>query len=168
LGIGKQDKIAALKDSADKARLRGDYEGASLILWKILSADGKNVEAWTELTECLQKANKYDIAEMAIQEAIKFQPERVDFYMTYLDIVLCTHNSADYVHLLKDVKRKFPRDLEIRLQWANAKEMYMGDAIGAKHSYEKFLDSAPPNHPEISKVKHFLQAYEKGENNERK
>jgi tetratricopeptide (TPR) repeat protein len=166
--VTKQEKITALKGLLEKARSRGDYEEAILVLWKILGVDGKNVEAWTELTECLQKTNKYAVAEMAIQEAIKFEPECVDFYVTYLDIVLCTHSSADYVRLLKDVKHRFPTDPEIRLRWANAQEIYMDDAMGAKRSYEKFLELAPSNHPEILRVKRLLQAYGKGEDNEKK
>jgi tetratricopeptide (TPR) repeat protein len=167
-GIRKQEKIAELKELAEKARSRGDYEEAILVLWKVLGVDDKNVEAWTELTECLQKANQYAVAEMAIQEAIKFKPECVDFYVTYLDIVLCTHNSTDYVRLLKSVKRKFPSDPEIRLRWANAQEIYMDNAMGAKRSYEKFLKLAPTDHPEILRVKRLLRVYEKGENNEKK
>ncbi|MDR0418357.1 MAG: tetratricopeptide repeat protein [Puniceicoccales bacterium] len=158
------DKIATLKNSVDKARLRGDYDEAISILWKILSIDGKNVDIWAALTGCLQKVNKYDIAEMAIQEAIKIKPECIDFYMTYLDIVLCSHSSTDYVRLLKDVIHTFPENPEGWFRWANAQEMYISDAIGAKHSYEKFLDLAPVNHPEIPKVKHLLQTYEKIEN----
>jgi tetratricopeptide (TPR) repeat protein len=164
----KQEKIAALKDSAGKARLRGDYGEAIAILWKMLSMDDGNAGFWAELTECLRKTNQNDVAEMAIQEAIKFNPKCVDFYMTYLDIVLCTHSSADYVRLLKDVKRRFPGDPEIRLRWANAQEIYIGDALGAKHSYEKFLNLAPVDHPEILKVKHFLQIYAKEKNDEKK
>ena len=99
---------------------------------------------------------------MAIQEAIKFKPECVDFYMTYLDIVLCTHSSADYVRILKDVNHRFSMDPEIRLRWASAQEIYMDNAAGAKRSYEKFLKLAPSNHPEISKIKHLLQAYKEG------
>jgi tetratricopeptide (TPR) repeat protein len=163
----KQEKIAELKSSVEKARLRGDCDEAILILWKILGMDGKNVEAWVELTECLQKVNRHAIAEMAIQEAIKFKPNCIDFYMTYLDIVLCTRSSADYVGLLRDVKRRFPTDAEIRLRWANAREIYMDDAMGAKRSYEKFLKLAPPNHPEIPKVEHRLQTYTQEENNKK-
>ncbi|MDR2372142.1 MAG: hypothetical protein LBD60_03280 [Puniceicoccales bacterium] len=168
VGVTKQEKIAALRNLAEKAHSRGDYEEAILVLWKILGIDGKNVEAWVELTECLQKANKYAVAEMAIQEAIKFKPESVDFYETYLDIVLCTHSSTDYVRLLKDVKRRFPTNPEIRLRWANAQEIYTDDAGGAKRSYEKFLKLAPSDHPEIARVKHLLQTYEKRESNEKK
>jgi tetratricopeptide (TPR) repeat protein len=160
--ITKREKITALKGLLEKARSQGDYEEAILILWKILGVDGKNVEAWIELTEYLQKANKYAVAEMAIQEAIKFEPKRVDFHVTYLDIVLCTHSSADYVRLLKDVKSRFPRDPEIRLRWANAQEIYMDDAMGAKRSYEKFLELAPSDHPESLRVKNLLRAYGKG------
>jgi tetratricopeptide (TPR) repeat protein len=160
--VEKQDKIVALKDLRDKARLRGDYEEAILIPWKILARDGKNVEAWVELTECLQKTNQYDIAEMAIQETIKLKPECVDFYMTYLDIVLCTHSRADYILLLKNVKHRFSMDPEIRLRWASAQEIYMDNAAGAKRSYEKFLKLAPSNHPEISRIKHLLQASREG------
>ncbi|MDR1366977.1 MAG: hypothetical protein LBJ13_03690 [Puniceicoccales bacterium] len=159
----KLDKIAALNDSVDKARARGDYAEEILILWKMLSVDGKNVDIWASLTECLQKTNKYDIAEMAIQEALKFKPERVDLYMTHLDIVLCSRSSADYLRLLKDVVLKFPTNPEVLLRWANAQEIYIGDAMGAKRSYEEFLSVAPSNHPELTKVKHLLQSCEKND-----
>jgi tetratricopeptide (TPR) repeat protein len=167
MSMTKQEKIAALRDLVEEARSRGDYEEAILVLWKMLGIDGKNVGAWVELTECLQKANKYAIAEMAIQEAIKFEPENVNFYETYLDIVLCTHSSTDYVRLLKDVKHRFPTDPEIRLRWANVQEIYIDDAMGAKRSYEKFLKLAPSDHPEFLRVKHLLQTYGKGESNEK-
>jgi tetratricopeptide (TPR) repeat protein len=162
-GATKQEKISELRNLAEKARFRGDCEEAIGLLWKILGIDGKNVEAWAELTECLQKANKYDIAEMAIREAIKFKPECVDFHLTYLDIVLRLHSSRDYVRAVKDAKRKFPRDAEIRLQWAKAQEMQAGDVVGAKRSYEKFIKLAPANHPEIAKVEHLLKTYKENQ-----
>jgi tetratricopeptide (TPR) repeat protein len=167
-GVTKQEKITVLNGEVEKARLRGDCEEAISMLWKILSVDRRDVKAWVELTECLQKVNRYAIAEMAIQEAIKFKPECVDFYMTYLDIVLCTHSSADYIRLLKDIKHRFPKNPEIRLRWASAQEIYMDDAVGAKHSYEKFLNLAPTNHPEILRIEHLLQAYGKEENDGKK
>ncbi|MDR1434980.1 MAG: tetratricopeptide repeat protein [Puniceicoccales bacterium] len=161
---GKNEKIEALKIDIQRAKDRGDYEEAIAILWKILGLEDKNVDAWTNLTHCLLKMNKYDRAEMAIQEAIKLSPDHVDFHLTYLDIVLRTHSSADYVRILKEIKQKFPRDADIRLAWARAKEVYMSDAMGAKHSYEKFLKLASPEHPEISKIEHLLETYQREKN----
>jgi tetratricopeptide (TPR) repeat protein len=160
LKTGKNEKIEVLKIDIQKAKDRGDYEEAIAILWKILGLEDKNVEIWTNLTHCLLKINKYATAEMAIQEAIKLSPDHVDFHLTYLDIVLRTHSSADYVRILKEIKQKFPRNADIRLAWARAKELYMSDAVGAKHSYEKFLKLALPGHPEIAKIEHLLGVYQ--------
>jgi tetratricopeptide (TPR) repeat protein len=155
----KSEKMNDWRAEVRKAMGRGDFEGAVAALWKTLGADGKNVDAWIDLTDCLLKINKYDIAEMAIQEAIKFSPKRVDLHLTYLDIILRTHSSADYIRILREEKRKFPADAEMRLLWARAQEIYREDAAGAKRSYEKFLQLAPPGHPEISKIRHLLEAY---------
>jgi tetratricopeptide (TPR) repeat protein len=155
----KMERIENWRIEAREAKGRGDFDGAIAVLWKILGADGKNVDAWVDLTDCLLKINKYDIAEMAIQEAIKFSPKRVDLHLTYLDIVLRTRNSADYMHILQGEKRKFPGSAEVRLLWARAQEIYKEDAVGAKRSYEKFLQLAPPGHPEIQKIRHLLEVY---------
>jgi tetratricopeptide (TPR) repeat protein len=155
----KMERMENWRIEMREAKGRGDFDGAIAVLWKILGADGKNIDAWADLTDCLLRVNKYDIAEMAIQEAIKFSPERVDLHLTYLDIVLRTRNSADYMHILREEKRKFPGSAEVRLLWARAQEIYKEDAVGAKRSYEKFLQLAPQGHPEIPKIRHLLEVY---------
>jgi tetratricopeptide (TPR) repeat protein len=159
---GKNKKVEELQAEVQKAKAKGNFDDAIDILWKILGLDARNVMAWEDLTDCLLKGNKYDIAEMAIQEVIKFEPERIDFYLTYLDIVLRTHNSMDYVRILRETKQKFPRDADLCLLWARAQEMYIGDGKKAKHFYEKFLQLAPERHPEISKVQRLLERYPEG------
>jgi tetratricopeptide (TPR) repeat protein len=126
-----------------------------------LGINGKNIEAWSDLTDCLLKENKYDIAEMAIQQAIKLSSDNIDFHMTYLDIARRTHNSTDYVRILGDEKRKFSKQAGMRLLWARAQEFYMNDAAGAKRSYGKFLQLAPSDHPEIPKIQQLLKTYRK-------
>jgi tetratricopeptide (TPR) repeat protein len=155
----KMERMENWRTELKEAKGRGDFDGAVAVLWKILGADSKNADAWVDLTDCLLKINKYDIAEMAVQEAIKFSPKRVDLHLTYLDIVLRTRNSTDYMHILREEKRKFPGNAEVRLLWARAQEIYKEDAVGAKRSYEKFLQLAPQGHPEISKIKHLLEVY---------
>jgi tetratricopeptide (TPR) repeat protein len=155
----RMERMDNWRIEAREAKGRGDFDGAIAVLWKILGADGKNVDAWIDLTDCLLKINKYDIAEMAVQEAIKFSPKRVDLHLTYLDIVLRTRNSTDYMHILREEKRKFPENAEVRLLWARAQEIYKEDAVGAKRSYEKFLQLAPQGHPEIPKIRHLLEVY---------
>ena len=96
---------------------------------------------------------------MTIQEAMKSQPS-VELYRAYLGIILRTHGSAEYVRILRDVKHKFPKDADLRLMWAKAREMYLGDAAGARRSYKKFLKLAPPDHPEIDLVRRRLATYQ--------
>ncbi|MDR2807372.1 MAG: hypothetical protein LBB11_04455 [Puniceicoccales bacterium] len=157
--LTKGEKIKEFQIQVQQAKDNSDFDGAITVLWRILGLDGKNIEAWIDLTDCLLRTNRYDIAEMTIQEVIKFCPERVDFHLTYLDIVLRTHNSTDYVRILRTTKQKFPKNADVCLLWAYAKEIYIGDSLGAKHSYEKFLKLAPSGHPEISKVERLLKAY---------
>ncbi|UPA28242.1 MAG: tetratricopeptide repeat protein [Verrucomicrobiota bacterium] len=157
--LSKKERLKGLEEKVVDAKSKGDYEEAIANLWQILGMNGKNVDAWIELTECLEHINKYDIAEMTIQEAMKSQPS-VELYRAYLGIILRTHGSAEYVRILRDIKHKFPKDADLRLMWAKAREMYLGDATGARRSYEKFLKLAPPDHPETDLVRRRLATYQ--------
>lgn len=156
----KQERLQELENKIISAKAKNDYDTAIDYLWKMLGINGRDTDAWIELTECLEHLNKYDIAEMTIQEAIKLQPS-AELYKAYLGIILRTHGSAEYVRILRDVKRQFSQDADLRLLWAKAREIYLGDASGACHSYEKFLKLAPMDHPERERVERLLSVYRK-------
>lgn len=156
----KKEQAVRLKEAIAKAKKQGNYEQAIENLWKLLGIDGKNIRAWTELTECLEKANKYSVAEMAIQEAMKLQPNDPDLRIRYLGIILRTQDTTAYAKTVKEAKRQFPSNADIRLLWAKVQETYLGDVNGARRSYKKFLQMAPLGHSEINRVENLLKAYQ--------
>lgn len=156
----KQEQATRLKEAIVKAKKQGNYDQAVENFWKLLGINGKNVQAWTELTECLEKSNKYSVAEMAIQEAMKLQPNNSDLRIKYLGIILRTQDTASYAKAVKEAKRQFPSNADIRLLWAKVQETYLGDANGARRSYKKFLQIAPQGHSEVNRVEHLLKTYQ--------
>ena len=158
--LTKKERAIELKQMIAESKSRGEYEQAIANLWKILGINSRDVDSWVELTDCLIKVNKYDIAEMTIQEAIKFRHD-VGLYKIYLDIVLRTRSSLEYAKIVHEVKQKFPLDPDIRLLWARAQEMCLRNASGAQRSYEKFLQIAPSDHPDFLRIQKLLETYKR-------
>ena len=118
--IKEQEKVKEEKTPCDcflavakEASENADYKTAIQHYWKALALSPQAAFIWRDLSKICLCAKEYKCAEMTALEAMRCEPDNVEWVLHYLDIASHTQSSSQFIEELQRAKAQFPESPEI-------------------------------------------------------
>jgi len=145
---------------AERAREKmdmGQFEEAVQLYWRAVGRETSRADLWVELSRANMAAGQPDNAEVTILEAIRREPNNLDYTLYYLEIVRQARSQNRFVEELERAYDRFPNNPDLILLLARFYAEPGGNAANARYFYRQFLQMAP-THPDRAEAARELQA----------
>lgn len=136
-----------LLQQARDYRKAGNYTKATDTAWKAVGIDETLHEAWFELSLAYYENKQYLNAEATCLEAIRAQPDKVEYTLGYLKIIQDSQPPDRLMRELHRAHSRLPSSPEIKFLLARGYEEIEANYRNAVFVYKQFLDIAPKDHP---------------------
>jgi len=142
---------------ARTARAAGDYPAAIQAYKRHLVGDDRDPEVWLELSDTYLLNGQSSWATATASEAMRRAPGDPRFVLHYFRAAQQTLPRQRLLEEMERAYRVFPDNPEVVLALARAYDELEGNERNAGMLYLRFLDIAPPSHPEYAAVQQALR-----------
>ncbi len=142
---------------AEEALDAGNAEEATRLYWRAVRTEGDNPEIWAGLSRASLQSGDPETAEIAILEALRREPDSLQFTLTYLDVIQQSRSQTRFMEELEKAYEEIPNSPDIVLSMARAYAQPGRNPANAAYFYRKFLEMAP-THPEVATARRELNA----------
>lgn len=146
-----------LAEQAAAAGDEGDWERAVELYWDAVGEAPEDAGLWAGLSRAYLRAGQPEDAEIAILEALRREPDDLQFTLTYLDVVQTSRSRKRFLEELERAYERIPNSPDIVLSLARAYGQPGGNPANAAYFYREFLEMAP-THPEATAARRELNA----------
>lgn len=146
-----------LAERAQQKMDAGDLEEAIELYWRAVGEDTENADLWIELSRANLEAGQRENAELTVLEALRRQPNNLDYTLYYLEVIRQTRSQSRFVEELERAFRRFPNNPDLVLVLARFYAEPGGNVSDARYFYRQYLQMAP-GHPERAAAIRELEA----------
>jgi len=144
-------------EKAVAAREEGDFDAAVSLFWKAVQETPEDSLVWAELSKTYLMEGDSENAEIAILEALRRDPESLQYTLSYLNVVQQSRSRSRFMEELENAYNRIPNSPDIVLAMARAYAQPGGNPANAAYFYREFLEMAP-SHPEVVAARRELNA----------
>ncbi len=148
VAAGDSDGTVAL---ARQRRDEGKLDEAIQLYKQALIENSNQPRVWSELSSLYLRAGNHRWAQATASEAMRLMPDNPEYVLQFLIAASSTMESNRFIEEMEQAYQKFPEDPGLLL-FMGRFFADQGNFRNARILLEKFLEFAPPNHPQRTTV----------------
>jgi len=133
---------------ARKVRDEGALEEAIRYYNRAVTRDDRDPEVWYELSDVYFMSGQAAWARATANEAERRAPDEPKYALQVIRVQQNTMRPEQLIAAMQQAQQRFPENPEITLSLARAYRQLTNDTRSARRMYERFLEIAPPMHPQ--------------------